>query len=134
MAGMSETSDGFCMACGAPLPQDARFCPTCGVAQTPDALERLRDKHTREEFCEIERREHSLSRFVFIARAVGGDGLFEAACSAQFKRDPRERWDAENEEALNALIRKLGADGWEPTGRGDGWFEYRFRREVEYDA
>lgn len=58
--------------------------------------------------------------------------MFEAARSEPFKRDPHNRWDAENEAALNGLIRELNADGWEPIGRGDAWFEYRFRREVEY--
>ena len=135
---MSETNGGFCMACGASLPPDANFCSSCGVAQTAEALDKVGEAHARHEFCEIVQAEAAdsgfLTKWQFIGRAVGGSGLFEAARSASFKRDAREVWEADNERALNGLIAKLSADGWEPTGRGAAWFEYRFRREVEYGA
>jgi hypothetical protein len=126
------------MACGGALPQDAKYCPTCGVAQTADALERIGDRYVRDEFCEIvrdtSRDSGILTKWAFVARAVGGSGLFEAGRSVAVRRDPRETWDAESEEALNGLISELSADGWHPTGRGEAWFEYRFRREVGYSA
>src|SRR4051794_11243850 len=104
---MRDTSGGFCMACGGELPLDAKFCPSCGVAQTAEDLERCRFAPVRDEFCEIVQREAADSafrtRWTFIARAVGGSGVFEAAQSKSFRRDAREVWDAENEEALNGL-------------------------------
>ncbi len=136
---MIETSGGFCMACGASSPLNAKFCPTCGVAQTAEGLEQLADVNWRNEFCDVQQAEAEYSgeirtKWAFIARAVGSSGLFVAARSTSFKRDAREVWDAENEEALNGLIRDLSAEGWDPIDRGSAWFEYRFRREVEYEV
>src|SRR5947209_1946358 len=131
MAGTSETSGGFCMACGASLPPASKFCPACGIGQTSEALGRVADLLARDEFCEVTVVEAADSGFftkwAFVARAVGGDGLFEAARSSSFGRDAREAWDAENEQALNGLIAELSDDGWEPMSRGSAWFEYRFR-------
>jgi hypothetical protein len=137
MASASETNGAFCMACGAALSADASFCSSCGSAQTPEALQSRNDTHVRDEFCEVIVTQAAdsglLTKWAFVARAVGKEGLFEAGRSASLKRDAREVWDADNERALNGLIAALGADGWEPTGRGAAWFEYRFRREVEYE-
>jgi hypothetical protein len=123
------TTDAFCMACGAALPDGAQFCPSCGAGQTPEALATL-STPVGGEFCEVSRREESWAKWVFSARAVGPSGFYETAHSTFFQHDPVEKWTDKHEEALDGLIRELTAAGWTPVGKGDLWFQYQFRREA----
>jgi hypothetical protein len=88
----------------------------------------------------------------FVASAIGPNGLYRAAesdCTFYDEANyyyysghyggfrgsgpshlPRHEY---SEASLNDLVKKLWADGWEPSsggGKGSLWYEYRFRRPV----
>jgi hypothetical protein len=67
----------------------------------------------------------------FYARATSSDGApFEAGRSKMFEWH-RRSGPAETEEivaAHAALVHELVGAGWEPAGRGEAWYEHRFRR------
>ncbi|HEV3407634.1 MAG TPA: hypothetical protein VG079_03005 [Gaiellaceae bacterium] len=87
-------------------------------------------RETDGETCEI-RWWGSLAGSEFYARATAADGSpFEAGRSKTFEWHGRSA-PAERDEivaAHAALVRDLVGAGWEPAGRGEAWYEHRFRR------
>jgi hypothetical protein len=81
-------------------------------------------------------------RYQFWAQAVGPAGVYIAGESPPFQGDtqyvPRSRFSGEEQvirtpqsrAALNVLLAKLWADGWQPTGWGQSWHDFRLRRLV----
>jgi len=70
----------------------------------------------------------------FVANALGPNGLYQAAESSTFNSSTNYLSRNQRAEAsFNELVKKLWADGWEPTSGGGRtklnlWYEYRFRR------
>ena len=133
-----------CQGCGGSYDNDFKFCPYCArpkpepttinVKVTPDDLW---------ETCEITLVQLSLFKMVFEATAIGPQGRYAAACSEPLSYGLlNSDWKfGDNDEVvpvrhktqpkLDALIKNLVADGWRPTGRGQGWYSERFRRQVK---
>jgi hypothetical protein len=62
--------------------------------------------------------------------ALSGNGrALPVALSPPFEGNPLDETD-EARRALDELLGVLSAAGWEPSGRGEEWFELRFRRAI----
>lgn len=94
---------------------------------------------TRYETCEITWRRTwfwPVYRFVFVAQAIGPQGMYIAGQSKavtgprtpnRFLASPLPRV----QQVLAAFVAQLSAQGWEAvTDRGSAWYSYRFRRPV----
>jgi hypothetical protein len=125
----------FCSNCGTELPNEANFCWKCGRPQKPD----VEAEPVRYETCEIVWADVDKPGFLgmkpadfyFWARAIGPDGVYEAARSEElqnhfvlYKGLPIHRG------AVDSVIATLVKDGWEPLSRGEHWWNERFRRRV----
>lgn len=131
-----------CTTCGHELRDSDKFCAECG---TP-----ARDEGTQQaapiewEYCEItfsvkEGRFLASNTGTFYARAVGPTGTYEAARSTTIFYPGMElsfggwRLNAEDKRVKAAheeVVQALVSSGWEPTGRGEWWWELKFRRPV----
>jgi len=122
----------FCSGCGTQLPDDANFCVKCGKPQKPG----VQTEEPKWETCEISDDAESSGinrlfsvRTYYWAAAIGSKGLYNAGESETFDAAPRVEGRKQTSAHAN-LIRKLVADGWEPTGmRGENWYSDRFRRK-----
>jgi hypothetical protein len=123
----------FCVACGANLPDDARFCLKCGremgAAGEPVG--------TQYEVCDVF--EHNLGsavagftkpRWFFEAVAIGPQGRYSVAQTPQVKGYSYDlSWRRKMAAALNELVSQLVRDGWQPiASSADGL--PRFQRRV----
>ena len=137
-----------CIHCGTELPDSAQFCLTCGKSPR-GASDASTQQPISWETCEIGlggKKESFLDKFgnlgtfscSFYATAIGPSGPYLAKASPMrvqgwVKRDGHHNWvkdDHKEVAACNALIQQLVADGWESTGRGLEWYNYKFRRKV----
>ena len=129
----------FCHHCGTELPAAANFCSHCGTERR--AREEKRDQPPPEwETCEIlpdllGEKWGIFPRdvFQFRAQAKGPGGEYEAGESPQIKAGLGDYYapNYENKghrKALAALADSLEKDGWEKIGKGEAWFNLKFRR------
>jgi hypothetical protein len=92
---------------------------------------------------ETETTEVELLLYRFRAEAVGPQGRYVAGRSPEFvgttshfyRPRPYEQVtyvieDAAAEAALNLLLSQLWSEGWQPTGWGQFWYDFRLRRVV----
>ena len=129
----------YCIGCGTELPDDANFCLKCGKPQKK-GLKVANDSITEAKYetCEIgwDKPSRLSLSLVFWAKAIGPNGSYSAG-EVKFTPGPfRQRaYPESNEsnavEAVNTLIKQLTQDGWQPLTRGEGWFSYRFQRQVK---
>ncbi len=142
----------FCVNCGTQLPDDANFCGKCGTPQKSGSRIGEGPTGTKWETCEIVREEavpsnwtesftNALSamvmnpdpnkaRFVkYIAKAVGVAGVYVAG-EAKGKFDKGDRDSRSAVQSVETLVGKLAKDGWEPMGKGEQWYNYKFKRPV----
>jgi hypothetical protein len=140
-----------CANCGRQNPDDANYCNNCGKPVRQDTAQRNLDQY--QETCEILCQDilkpaggvlggPALIRFT--AYAVGPSGSFVAGYSDGFDY-PKARYDQAIhydpplllpgpsdpgvKSAHDSLLRQLISEGWESTGRGQAWFNQRFRRQ-----
>lgn len=120
----------YCGKCGTELPEEANFCLKCGTPRKPG----VGSVEPKYEFCEIlyDGKKSLFSAYCFFwAKAVGSKGTYDAGKSDQFSANYPMAHVTHHVNPHNALINKLVADGWEPTGaRGEAWYNVRFRRLV----
>lgn len=146
----------FCWNCGTQTRDDASFCPKCGKPQKQGGdVAAININVTSDdvwETCEINlvyaklqvgtMPEWLLTRkeWYFEATAIGTQGRYVAALSEQLflisevavDNYTKEVYPKENARPkLDAMIRKLVDDGWQPIGRGEKWYGERFRRLVK---
>lgn len=75
-------------------------------------------------------------RYRFLAKAVGPAGITTAISSGEYDTGHTGTypWSIQNfPEAVcqvDGLRSRLMADGWQEIGRGEPWFNYRYRRRV----
>ncbi len=132
----------YCMHCGTQLPDIASFCLKCGKP-VKDATTSNVQPEPRWEYCEIVCQTAGFlgRKSYFAGQSVGAQGVYIAARSTKtFGTIPTSRGDApetnawgserKSKEALNELIAILSADGWQPSGKGEEWWEYKYRRQV----
>lgn len=123
----------FCCYCGTSLPENAHFCAKCGKPQTNEVVE----SGSAPETCQIMLVEANQGG-VFRAEAIGPQGPFNAGNTERFKLRSDEdltRQHAGAVSAINGLITKLVADGWESTGGiGEDWWNHRFQRRFRPEA
>lgn len=142
----------FCTSCGKQNPDDANFCNNCGKPFRQDATHRNPDQYW--ETCEILCQDiHKPAGGVFggpaiirfAAHAIGRNGSFVAGYSDGFDY-PRQSYyravrydpplflpgpsESNVKNASDKLIHRLTSDGWEPTERGQAWFNHKFRRQA----
>jgi hypothetical protein len=129
----------YCSNCGTELPDNANFCVKCGKPQREGAqpiavkyetcVIMWKTKDTKIKW--IGKTETEMS---FWAEAIGSKGLYNAGESESviFYGDyPSIQQNDKAEAAVNSLIKKLGSDGWESTGKGKSWYGYTFRRVIK---
>jgi zinc-ribbon domain len=142
----------YCSICGKQLPDDANFCSNCGKAVKEDVKQIEKVSEPRWESCEIMCQDtlkpasfftsHATVRFS--VEAIGKNGKYEAGYSEGFQISRDEYFsgtrtgrfiphpnDPNVVAALDMLISKLTKEGWESTGRGQTWFNHKFRRQVK---
>ena len=122
-----------CRNCGAALPDEARFCPQCGVrvtvapagTQDPGA-----ERASAWDYCEIRWwRGYLKADFYAHVFTENGGGLDIARSPTFWWR--RDEQPAPVDAALVAhvtLVRALVDSGWEPFGEATPWYARRFRR------
>jgi hypothetical protein len=134
--------DGYkmnCQYCGAQLPNDAKFCLICGKPQQTT----IYANEQKWETCEIEREVdvslgsqlkiflNFLLTFGFYgggfgakyrAKAIGTKGMYIIHETPYYKRVKEEQ------KAVEELVNRLVQDGWQSIGKGEQWFNYKFRR------
>ncbi len=135
----------YCKSCGKQIDANSIFCKFCGQPQSISAKARIEEP--RWETCEILyqimskkdtstlfNHKHDVT-MKFVAKAVGPRGVYIAAESPTYIQVVAYEasdypWDhARAVPLVEALIAKLGRDGWESEGRGSGdYFHYKFRR------
>lgn len=140
----------YCTECGKQLPNDANFCLNCGTP-IKQSTKPSNQSEQQWEYCEISYKTAGGllgvlgTRGCFIANAVGSRGMYIAAQSTttfdstylghessepvplDFLGNPhRERAKA----ALNEVVTQLSSDGWQPAGKGEEWWRYKFRRQL----
>ena len=137
----------YCMQCGKELPDDANFCLKCGKP-VKDAVTVTSQAQAaqRWEYCEILCKEAGFlgSKSYFAAQAVSSKGRYEAARSTKKLRTTPVSFTGSStgyapdidsigskplaEAALDEIMSKLSADGWELTGQKGMWWEHKYRR------
>lgn len=137
----------FCHNCGVPMPEDANFCPKCGKpvssVEEPAKLEPPVEDNVEvaAETCMIvaELAGEKWSPLFpgdyiqFKARAGGPAGEFLAGESSRVKAglgdyyEPNKK-NKQHVKALDGLVEELKQAGWEQTGKGDAWYNIKFRR------
>lgn len=130
-----------CVACGAELPEEARFCWRCGAPQKAEMESAIEWEmcETREENVKVGLGLSLLPHYRFVADAIGPKGRYVAGESPIYKGFPpqsivqrsNDRHFKKANACLNCLIENLTEAGWEPLEtRGDSWYKLRFRRRV----
>jgi hypothetical protein len=109
----------------------------CAAAERRREEFETRTAAARWEYCEIVCKEAGFLGFksYFVAQAVGSKGRYEAARSTKTLRTVSGAPDTYSigskplaEAALDEIMAKLSADGWELTGEKGKWWEYKYRR------
>ena len=145
----------LCKGCGGSYDDKFKFCPYCGRAKPePVTLNVNVTSDDVWETCEIclvkyvEKFTGGLGKLLdlskkevwqFEATAIGPQGRYGAAWSKPLKRFydyDRSGSDTEFYQdsclpKVDALIKKLVSNGWQPTGRGEEWYSEKFRRKVK---
>ncbi|MBI5410294.1 MAG: 50S ribosomal protein L7/L12 [Nitrospirae bacterium] len=138
----------FCTHCRRENPHDANFCANCGKPVKFGIEETDRGSRAESEafyeYCEINWAGwNSYDDFYrevhFWASAIGKNGKFSAGESSRIEGSisnaPIGSYDSECKKATaahNELVKKLLADGWEPTGeRGQKSYQLKFRRKAK---
>jgi len=130
----------YCINCGTQLPDDAGFCLKCGTAQKPGP----RFGEPKWETCEIQIEDiklesnpirlipilgdlvafvfglRDITRCRYVVRSIGPKGMHTIADTGLVSQ----------REGLENLIARLAQDGWESSGRGEQWYNYKFRRRA----
>jgi hypothetical protein len=131
----------FCSNCGKELTENTNFCPQCGKPQKTN----VPIEEPKLEYCEIDWCWSSLLlginyKFQFIAKAIGPSGQYITDKTHEMPMS-ESGWITTVSEihestagisnGLRNLIAKLTSDGWEPVGKGQYWFNYKFRRRAK---
>lgn len=133
----------FCHNCGVAMPEDANFCPKCGKPAIPVAESDKPEPagEVAEETCMIvaELAGEKWSPLFpgdyiqFKARASGPAGDFLAGESARVKAglgdyyEPNKK-NKQHVKAYDGLVETLKQAGWEQSGKGETWYNLKFRR------
>jgi hypothetical protein len=142
-----------CQGCGGSYDDQFKFCPYCGRSKPePTTINLNVTSDDIWETCEInlvcEKKQIGsvpkwlleMNAWFFEATAIGVQGKYAADHSQQLDliteigRDRNTGAFYPTQSAspkLNALIKKLVLDGWQPIGRGQEWYSERFRRKVK---
>ena len=115
----------FCNNCGSEIREDSNFCWKCGKPQKSG----FQTDEPVWEICEIsyeiahgggffESMKHK-----YVAKAIGPKGSYIVGESTPTS--------SRGGEILDNLIEKLTNDNWEPTGKGEHYFNYKFRRRIK---
>lgn len=127
-----------CTNCGHELRDTDKFCAECGTA-VGGVLSV--SQATRQEACEIvgiwieDGGWFGQDHCQFVAKAIGPRGTFNAEVSPILKGGILREETPEHKAALDSLIRRLAADGWEPLPtRGKDWYSFKFHRQVKGQA
>jgi len=131
----------FCSNCGAQLADEANFCWKCGKQQGQVQQD---SSPIQWETCDIQEDGKFevnplglipiVGFFVpaqkynakYMAKAVGTKGVFVVA-ETQWATGTRQ----DLEQVVGTLVTQLTKSGWEPTGRGEHWYNYKFRRRIK---
>jgi hypothetical protein len=87
-----------------------------------------------DETCEIEAvyTNNQRNRARFWAKAQGAEGEYNADESEEFVCTEPIEDDLQAQDPLQALIRRLVEQKWEPLHEhGSHWYSYRFKRHIE---
>ena len=115
----------YCVNCGSEIREDSNFCWKCGKPQTSD----IQVEEPKWEICEIifdiapAEGIFSSTKSLYIAKAVGPKGAYIVG-----QTPPVD--GVEEDEAIDNLIKQLTSDNWEPTGKGEKFWSYKFRRRI----
>lgn len=127
----------FCQHCGTEMPDEARFCSSCG---RPLADPAAGGGPQQRDSCEIvsvwlsEKWGILPSDYLqFRAMATGPSGGYEAGESVRIKAGLADYYgpnvkNKEHVKALTGLVDELGREGWEKAGRGEAWYSLKFTR------
>ncbi|SRR5258706_15586812 len=132
----------FCTNCGHELREGGKFCAECGTPVEGQGIPQTAPIGW--EYCEITFSVKkggflTVNKGSFFAQAVGPKGTYEAARSPiAFNTGAEMRFggyglsedDRKTKAAHEEVVQALVSSGWEPTGRGEWWWEYKFRRQV----
>ena len=115
----------FCNNCGSEIRDDSNFCWKCGKPQKAG----FEVDEPQWELCEIMYEPVGTGFFArfqnkFIAKAIGPKGAYIAGQTSPIN-------EREEDKFVDALVKKLVSDNWEPTGRGEQYWNYKFRRRIK---
>lgn len=118
----------YCVSCGTQLPDEANFCLKCGKPQKPD----VRADEPQWELCEITLEVVTSGFFAdikykYVAKAVGPNGIYMVGETPLIKQNANKQ----QEKAVDTLVTQLTRTNWEATGKGEGQYNYKFRRRVK---
>jgi len=82
------------------------------------------------------------AHFQWEAEAIGPSGVYIAKRSSEFKSEEHQATETpigqeyrpdykHNKAALDKFIAELARAGWEPIGKGERWYSYRFRKMAQ---
>jgi hypothetical protein len=108
----------------------------CGRA-AKDAARSIAQAEPQREYCEIGYKEAGFLgwKSYFVGNAVGVRGVYVVAKSTTVFLGGNDGPaigpdDEQAKTALNEVVTKLSAEGWQPAGKGNQWWQYKLRRQV----
>lgn len=119
----------FCIVCGTELPNEANFCWKCGKPQN----EQANVPEPRYETCEIcidllRDSVFGKKTYRIYVRAINSKGEYIVA-EQEFKSNRVEiYYDDVAKPIHQQMIKQLVQEGWQPTGRGEAFWNDTFRR------
>lgn len=134
----------YCTNCGTKLPDEANFCSNCGKPVSGSTPKPIEEKwETCEIVCENNWDKIPFStnlkglifgvtgapkNYKFVTKKVDIDGIHTIIETQKFYELDDPHQNAKQE--INTMIDILVKDRWESTGRGEKWFNYKFRRRI----
>lgn len=118
-----------CTQCGTVLPKQAKFCLQCGAA----VVQVIADSATcYVVFHQIDEKWSLFGKEIWRFEAVTEDGFVIAVSDTititGFEISGPNEKSRKYKQALDGLVKKLLAKGWQQSGTGKQWFELQFQQ------